>query len=316
MKMGTQVVVTGGGGFIGGHVVDTLVARGYRVLAFDRHAHHYQPRPDVELFLGDVRDASAVSEAMAHADGWIHLAGVLGTQETIANPVPAAETNVLGGLNVLQAASQYGLPGVYLAVGNHWMDNTYSITKTTVERFCRMYRVERGLPVTVVRTMNAYGPRQVAAQPYGPSKVRKIMPSFICRALAGAPIEVYGDGTQVMDMVYVTDVAETLVAMLDWTAAHGPVERIIECGTGRVTTVGDIAEAVVNAVGSGEIVHLPMRPGEPEHSRVLADASTMDGLIDANRFVALEDGVRRTVDYFRSLVVDIDLADLVTAPTP
>jgi UDP-glucose 4-epimerase len=108
--------------------------------------------------LGDIRDATSVTEAVSHADGVIHLAGVLGTQETIDNPRPAAETNILGGLNVLEAIAQYGVPAVNIAVGNHWMNNTYSITKSTVARFADMYNRYRGTRVSVVRALNAYGP--------------------------------------------------------------------------------------------------------------------------------------------------------------
>ena len=88
---------------------------------------------------------------------------------------------------MLQAAAQYDLPGVYIGVGNHWMNNTYSISKTQVERFVDMYNTERGTRVNIVRVVNAYGPRQLAAHPYGPGKVRKITPAFICRALRDEP---------------------------------------------------------------------------------------------------------------------------------
>jgi UDP-glucose 4-epimerase len=227
----------------------------------------------------------------------------LGTQETIANPRPAAETNIIGGLNILQAAAQYNVPGVNIAVGNYWMDNTYSITKTTVERFCNMFRVELGLPVTVVRAMNAFGPGQIPAAPYGPSKVRKIIPAFVCRALNGDPVEVYGDGSQIMDMVYVTDVAETLVAALKYTEENGPIATPIQCGTGRPTTVKEIAQAVIDAVGEGELKYLPMRPGEPEHSIVLADPETMLPVgINVDNFISLEDGVKSAVEYFRDIL--------------
>lgn len=312
-----QVLVTGGSGFIGGHVVDALLKGGYRVTRFDRRDTGFDASLTSDLFLGDMRDGPAVAEAMGHCDSWIHLAGVLGTQETIANPLAAAETNVLGGLNILQAAAQYKTPGVYIAVGNHWMDNTYSITKTTVERFCHMYRVERGLPVSVVRTMNAYGPRQVAAAPYGPSKVRKIMPSFVCRALSNHPIEIYGDGSQIMDMVYVEDVAETLITALERTVESGGVDGVVECGTGRPTTVKDIADAVINAVGQGYVSYLPMRPGEPEKSVVLADTTTLSKIgMSTKGYVQLEEGVALTVSYFANrLVGDVDLTD-VTDPAP
>jgi UDP-glucose 4-epimerase len=295
-----HVLVTGASGFIGRHVVAALLRDGRHVLAFDRLG----AAPEgANFFMGDIRDANAVTEAMAHAQSWIHLAGTLGTQETIANPRPAAETNIIGGLNVLQAAAQYNVPGVNIAVGNHWMDNTYSITKTTVERFCNMFRVELGLPVTVVRAMNAFGPGQIPAAPYGPSKVRKIIPAFICRALNGDPVEVYGDGSQIMDMVYVTDVADTLVSALKYTEEHGPVSTPIQCGSGRPSTVKEIAQIVIDTVGQGELSYLPMRPGEPEHSIVLANPNTMHMLdVDFTNFVTLEDGVKKAVEYFRGLL--------------
>jgi UDP-glucose 4-epimerase len=287
-------LVTGAVGFIGSHVVDTLQARGRQVIAFDRRTC-----PGTETILGDIRDPAAVTDAMSHADSWIHLAGILGTQETIANPVPAAETNILGGLNVLQAAAQYGLPGVNIAVGNHWESNTYSISKSTTERFCSMYRAYRGLPVTTVRALNAYGPRQTVAAPFGPSKVRKIMPSFICRALTGAPIEVYGDGNQVMDMVHVRDVASILVDALVRTEAHGGIDTVLEAGTGRRTTVLDIARTVGRVVGDPDIKHLPMRPGETPGAVVLADPATMKVLGPRPALITLEQGIAETVAWYR-----------------
>ncbi|MGH3584744.1 MAG: NAD-dependent epimerase/dehydratase family protein, partial [Pseudonocardia sp.] len=217
---------------------------------------------------------------------------------TITNPLPAAETNVLGGLNVLQAAAQYGLPGVNIAVGNHWENNTYSISKSTVERFATMYRTYRSLPVTVVRALNAYGPRQTIAAPFGPSKVRKIMPSFICRALTGTPIEVYGDGSQIMDMIHVRDVADILARALEHTETYGGIDTVLEAGTGRRTTVLDIAQAVTKETGGGHINHLPMRPGETPGAIVLGDPTTLD-LLSPQPLTTLEDGITETVAWYR-----------------
>src|SRR5580698_11519286 len=100
-----RVLVTGGAGFIGTATVNELHSRGH-----DRVIFGSTQRPDKESVLGDVRDATAITEAVAHVDAVIHLAGVLGTAETIWNPRPAAETNILGGLNVLEACSQYQTP--------------------------------------------------------------------------------------------------------------------------------------------------------------------------------------------------------------
>jgi len=295
-----HVLVTGGNGFIGRYVVEELHERGYTVAVLDRHSPVGGPR-GAALFFGDIKDATLVNEAVAHVDGVIHLAGVLGTQETIQNPLPAATTNILGGLNVLEACAQYDVPLVNIAVGNYWMNNTYSITKNTIERFVDMFVRFRGSRMTVVRALNAYGPRQVAAAPYGPSRVRKIMPSFVCRALSGEPIEVYGDGGQVMDMIFVTDVAKILVNALEMTV--DPAPRLFEAGTGRTTNVNDIALAVQAEVerqtgSTAPIVRLPMRPGEDEGSIVLGNPDTLTGM-DVFPLVALEEGVAKTVAYFR-----------------
>lgn len=295
-----KVLVTGGSGFIGQYVVEELLHEGHEPVILDRQG---LPKllSEYEVHLGDIRDATTVTEAVAHVNGVIHLAGCLGTQETILNPLPAAETNILGGLNVLQACAQYDVPLVNIAVGNYFEDNTYSLTKDCVSRFCNMYRKYRDLPVSVVRALNAYGPRQSVAAPYGSSKVRKIMPSFVHRALNDHPIEIYGDGNQIMDMIYVADVAKVLVRALILTSDSGGSETIYSAGTGRRTTVNAIAQVVIDTVGSSsEIVHLPMRPGETPGATVLGDPGTLAPLLhDGESLLPLEYGVRKTVHFYR-----------------
>ena len=292
-----KVLVTGGGGFIGGYVVERLQERGHSPVIFDHYNRGNYPCP---VILGDVRDATAVTEAMAHVDAWIHLAAVLGTQETIQNPRPAAESNLMGGLNILEAAAQYNTPGVYIGVGNHWMNNTYSISKTMIERFIQMFNKERGTRVNIVRAMNAYGPRQRAAPPYGSSRVRKIAPAFICRALNGDPVEVYGDGSQVSDMVYVSDVANALVVATEKAADGVVFDKAVEVGPSEHLTVQQFAEMVIQACNSSsEIINLPMRPGEIPGATVSADVKTLS-LVDmaADDLVPVDIGLAQTVAYF------------------
>jgi UDP-glucose 4-epimerase len=295
-----KTLVTGGSGFLGSAVTAELSARGHAPVVFDRHAR----ARDFEVILGDVRDPAAVSEAIAHVDAVIHLAGVLGTAETIANPRPAAETNILGGLNVLEGCSQHRALLVNIAVGNWFEHSTYAITKTAVERFVTMYARFRDLHACSLRAFNAFGPGQSLAQPYGTSRVRKMIPSFIARALHGQPIEVYGDGSQVMDMIYVTDVARCLVTALENGPSGGTVYA---AGTGRRTTVADIAKAVQAEVKQQTgtavaIEHLPMRRGETPGSEVLADPEQVRALgIDPDEFTTLEDGLRETVAHYRDL---------------
>lgn len=295
-----HILVTGGSGFIGRYVVEELQSRGHRPLVFDHHRRTEWP-DDVEVFLGDVMDPVAVTEAMAHVDGWIHLAAVLGTQETIYNPRPAAQSNLMGGLNMLEAAAQYELPGVYIGVGNHWMNNPYSITKTMIERFIDMYNNDRGTTINIVRAMNAYGPRQLAAAPYGPGKVRKITPAFICRALRNEPIEVYGGGVQTSDMVWVGDVAKALVVSLEFAARGIRITKPVEVGPEDHTTVREVAELVIELSGSKSVIRdIPMRPGEIPNARVVADTSTMEVIgMHAKDLLPLRAGMQMTVDWFR-----------------
>jgi UDP-glucose 4-epimerase len=288
--------------------------------------------------LGDVRDETAVMEFAAHVDGIIHLAAVLGTVETIDRPLPAAETNILGALNVFEAASRYNLPVVFAAVGNaNIARGTYCITKSASERFVEMYREDRGLRITSVRPMNAYGPRQSAPEPYGSSKVRKIVPSFVCSALSGEPLRVYGDGTQVSDSVWVGDVAKVFVTALE-KAAEGIVPtHPIDVGNENPTTVLDVASEVIKNVPLATIETVPMRAGEPfggplstqaellkvvnavleananlkpqDVRRVVrelgtvvsADTSTLGVIgIDAKSFKPLAEGIAETVTWFRA----------------
>lgn len=301
-----KILVTGGNGFIGKYVVNELLDRGYEPVVFDHHDRAEVELPDkVEYFIGDVRDEVALTEAMAHVDGFIHLAAVLGTQETISNPRPAALSNLMGGLNILEAAAQYKIPGVYIAVGNWWMNNPYSITKNMIERFVHMYNNDRGTSVNIVRAVNAYGPGQSVAAPYGSARVRKITPSFIVRALSNKPIEIYGDGKQVSDMVFVGDVAHALVNALEAADENFVFTKAIEIGPSEHKTVSEVANMITDIVN--EITEhacpnhkfLPMRPGEVKGDKVMADNTTLKLIMmDERDLVKLEDGLRATVEYY------------------
>ncbi|GAG40582.1 unnamed protein product, partial [marine sediment metagenome] len=246
--------------------------RGLGVVAFDRYNIPGQFPYDVERFVGDIRDYEAVQEAVNKVDYVVNLAGILGTQETIRKPIPSIQTNIVGTLNVLEAMvpnAFHEVQGVQIGVGNYWMNNSYSITKSTAIRFCKMYNKENGTKMGMVRALNAYGRNQKH------KPVRKIIPTFVVKALRGEDIEVYGDGEQIMDMVHVTDVAKVLLDVA--TGDNVDYQRVYEAGTGRKTTVNWIAEQVIKAAGTkSQLVHIPMRPGEPKGSVVLGDPSTLD----------------------------------------
>jgi UDP-glucose 4-epimerase len=253
-----MVLVTGSAGFIGRAVAAELAGRGDEMVGFDWPA-------------GDVRDRAAVRHAVAGADAVINLAGVLGTAEIIGAEYAATKVNVLGALNVLDAARAAGVPVVQIATGHEGQPNPYAITKRAATDLALARARWSGQPVMVVRAYHAYGPGQKPPAPHGTSAVRKIVPSFVCRALTGMPLEVWGSGLQEIDLVWVGDVARVLVDAVD-----GPYGQVVEAGTGKATTVLDAAldvgdrVAVTVTKNHPDIRHLPMRPGEPEGAVVVA----------------------------------------------
>ncbi len=299
-----NVLVTGGSGFIGSYVCEHLVEHGCNPIVFD---HVVRPLSDVgtwyDQHLGDVRDDVAVTEAVAHADAVIHLAAILGSQETVANPKPAIDTNIYGAVNVMEACVQYEVPLAMTTVGNAWLRSdgagTYTIVKECAADLFQMYRNYRGLMGNIVRPMNAYGPGQKPPAPFGPGKVRKILPSFICRALSGQDIEVYGDGEQVSDMCYVGDVAEVLVqAVLH--ASEGFLHPTAEVGPKESMTVNEVAEYVIQAAANYteefvDISWLPMRPGERK-GVTAADPSTLE--VYGVKLTPFDEGLPETVAYY------------------
>lgn len=269
-----RVLVTGADGFIGRYVVDEVRRRRDVVIRYDR------PR--------DVRDAAALGEAMSTADAVIHLAGVLGTEETVGAEANAVDVNILGTLAVLDAAGNR--PVVLIGTGHKGQPNPYAITKGAAEDLALSRARWRGAPVTVVRAYHVYGPGQKASPPHGTATVRKVLPSFACRALTGMPLEVWGDGSQLIDLVHASDVAKVLVDAID-----GPQGVVLDAGTGHATSVLTAAMDVIKAAGStSEIRHMPMRVGEPPGETVVAQRP-----LCPNRWPYLLD---ETIDHYRRVV--------------
>lgn len=285
-----KILCTGATGFIGSHVVDEIIKRGHKPVIFDRHKKNLSAEHD--FILGDIRDRNAVSEAMSLVDGGINLGGILGTSENVDNPFPAVETNIFGGLNFFEACRLHKKKGVQITVGNWFMNNTYSITKRTLEKFAMMYNKEHGTQIALVRGLSVYGERQKH------KPIRKIAPNFICKALRGEPIVIFGTGNSVQDQIYVKDVAYILVEAL--LNPNTKLDKVYEAGTGVKTTVNQIAELVNKLTGNqAGIQHIEMRKGETDEAVVLADPSTLSDLGDV-KLTTLEEGYAKTIDWYKS----------------
>lgn len=296
-----RVLVTGSEGFIGGYVKEELWAQGHDVFPFDIKEGHSPVRTGGQLIQmsHDVRNERAVATAISGVDGIIHLAGILGTPETVDDPLPALDTNIFGTYNVLSQAALQEIPVATVLTGHGPRSHSpYAISKEAAGRLAEMYKKEHGLRVNQVRPVNAYGPRQST----GP--VKKILPTFINRALRGEPLEIYGDGEQISDMVWVADVAKVLVSAL-WDASKGRLHPTVEVGPASPMTVNDIAIDVMNAVvglrpnGVQEVKYLPMRPGETRYD-VHADQASMVPYNIIGSLKPWSEGLAETVRYYRA----------------
>ena len=247
-----KVMVTGSAGFIGHAVEQELMSRDMIMVSFDAPL--------------DITRAVDVYNSVKSVDAVINLAGMLGTSEMFDYEARAAEVNIVGALHVMDACHQRGIPMVQIAAGHEGQPNPYAITKKCITDLALARGYWRKQKISVVRAYHAYGPGQKMCQPHGKGKVRKIVPSFVARALTGMDVEINGDGKQEVDLVYVDDVAKALV-----DAIHEGYGLVAEAGTGVATTVLDAAKTIIDRCGStSKIVHIPMRDGEIGGTRVVA----------------------------------------------
>tara|TARA_B100000519_G_C14257116_1_gene445630 strand:- start:1261 stop:2190 length:930 start_codon:yes stop_codon:yes gene_type:complete len=298
-----KVLVFGGQGFIGSHLVDNLLDKGHDVIVFDRMYRKKQwdeygwEDKGVQFILGDLKDIDSVREAVTLCDRWINLAGLLGTQEMLENPVPAVEVNIIGALHIFESARIHKKPGLQIAVGNYWMNNPYSLTKNTTERFALMYNKEHGTDIRICRGMNVYGPRQKHRP------IRKIFPNLVIPALLNKDITIYGDGEQVMDLIYSGDIAEVLARIT--LADDIPNDILYEAGVGGGLTINNAVDLVLNACNSNtKVNHTPMRPGEEPGAVVEISEQGWKDLEEhinytINDITPIKDAIESTVEWYK-----------------
>jgi len=288
-----KAMITGGAGFIGRSVIRFLLEGGSDIVAFDRG--HALTFPSIQHCSGCVADPEAIEPAAKDVDVIFHLAGLLGTTELLFMNVEAVKVNVLGTVNVLEAARKHQVKRVfYPTKPNKWL-NTYSITKKAGEDFARMYAQIWGLDVRILRWLNVYGPGQKICP------VRKAVPLMIVQGLHDRDIEVFGSGMQDVHLVYVDDVVRSTVL---YTSSNCGDAAVRDTGNIVTMTVSELAEMVRRITGSrGGIRHLPMRRGEDPESLIelLPDRTAADILGLSERTMPIENGLARTVDYYARL---------------
>lgn len=254
-----KIAVTGSAGFIGSAVCRLAEARNHEIIHIDRRTGR------------DIMDRKAVTEAVSGADAVIHLAGVLGTAELYQAADKAVDINIKGTLRVLDACAddaRFGVPFVGITMPDVWA-NIYQATKIAAQRIALGYHRDRGVPVTLIRAFNAYGPGQA----HGDGHPQKIIPTFASRAWSGQPIPIWGNGRQQVDLIHVDDIARILLAAAEGSADGDGLYgqgQIYDAGTGLGTEVLEVAYQVGKMVGYQMVEFLPMRQGETPDTRVIA----------------------------------------------
>ena len=293
-----RVLVTGGAGFIGSHVVDRLLAAGMAPRIFDVRQSEHHAADEVDSVLGDLLDRDALRAAMDRCDAVVHLAAAADVDDVALRPAEAEAVNARGTLNVLEAARGAGVSRVVYA-STIWVygsatgtvdedhtvelpDHLYTATKLAGEMYCRSYAALYGLECTVLRFGIPYGPR---ARPAG------VIPIFVRKALAREPVTIAGEGLQSRRFVYVEDLAEGVVRGLG-PQAGGRVYNLV--GEESVTVRG-IADAVGDLLGGVDIVHTAARAADFAGAEVSgARAAAELGWRPATSF---SEGLRRYVDW-------------------
>jgi UDP-glucose 4-epimerase len=302
-----KVLVTGGAGFVGSHVVDRLLGDGHDVDVVDNLStgRRELAAPAARLHVVDIR-GPALDGAVtaARPDAVVHVAAQAAVSRSVIDPGLDAAVNVLGTINVLEAARRAGVGRVvYISTGGAAYGDTdvlptpedhptratspYGVSKVAGERYLECWAGLTGGRALTLRLANVYGPRQ---NPQGEAGVIAI---FCHRLLAGQPCIVNGDGEQTRDYVFVGDVADAVARAL----VHHEATGVANVGTGVETTVNDIYRRLARAAGSTAAAeHGPPRPGEQRRS--VLDASRAKRLLGWSPAVTLDEGLARTLRYF------------------
>ena len=307
-----KILVTGGAGFIGSHVVDLYLEHGHQVAVVDdlSTGHRRNLNPRATFYDADIRSPEMASIFELERPEIVnHHAAQMDVRRSVEEPVLDADVNILGSLNLLECSRKYGVQRVlYISTGgavygepeylpcdeSHPINPIcqYGASKHTVEHYLFMYRLNYGLEYTVLRYPNVYGPRQDA---HGEAGVVAIFTGLM---LADGPVIINGDGDQVRDFVYVGDCAQANLQALRKADGSG----IYNLGTGTGTSVNEVFRSLMVITGyRREPVHGPAKLGETR--RIYLDASKAARELGWSPRIGLEEGLRETVRHFQQMEV-------------
>lgn len=316
-----KILVTGGAGFIGSHLVDELV-KNNKVIVIDnfsigneKNLKFSKKSGNLKIIRGDITNLPTVKKAMSDIDIVFHLAA-LGVRESINNPFPVHQVNSLGTLNLLFVARKnniekfihisssevYGTASFVPMDENHPLnpETIYGASKLSGEMYALSYFRTYGLPTTVIRPFNTYGPRSHFEGPYG-----EVIPRFTIRAINNLPPIIFGNGKQTRDFTYVDDTVEGIIKASQNDKLIG---ESLNIALGEERSINEVARIILRTLGKAnlKIVYQEVRPGDVK--RHFADIKKAKKFLKFNARTPLEKGIVKYTDWLRTEKVDVKQA--------
>jgi nucleoside-diphosphate-sugar epimerase len=307
-----SVLVTGGAGFIGSHLAQTLAARGSRVTVLDNLASGHlenleEVKSDITFVEGDIRDKELLEKVMRNCDVVFHQAAVVSVTKTVEDPLGSSSVNDLGTLGVLEAARQNDVRRVVLASSSAVYGDDpqlpkleamapnplspYAVQKLTNEFYANLYFRLYGLDTVCLRYFNVFGPRQDPSSPYS-----GVISIFMQRAAEGKAPVIFGNGEQTRDFVFVRDVVQANILAATGDSAAGEVFNV---GTGKAVSVKSLWSLISRMAGNEiEPTYAPARAGDIMHS--LAGTTKGHERLQFQASISLDEGLSQTFDWYRS----------------
>ena len=309
MNKSNKILVTGGAGFIGSHLILELLKRKHSVVVFDNlcsgkisNLKEISEKNGFEFIEGDIRDESKLKAAFKGVDSVVHLAALIDITASMTNPAATNDVNVTGTLNVLQEAARCKVRKLVFASSTAVYGDTqtlpinenvnvnpispYAASKLAGEAYCKAFAGSYGLSTVVLRFFNVYGPRSEKSPYCG------VITKFLQQANKGEALNIFGDGKQTRDFINVKDIVEALILALE---AHEVGGEIFNICTGIPTSINDLARAVQVATRKDlKITHAPAREGEIRFS--YGDPSKATQKLHFKAKVSLSEGISSLIN--------------------
>ncbi len=310
----STVLVTGGAGFVGSHLCEKLLGRGYKVICLDNFATGQEGnlahlKGNLTCIKGDANSKETIEAIFKEHrfDGIFHYAAMVGVKRTIENPTDVLK-DAEGIQNIFAAAIAHGKPKIVFASSSEIYGEPveiperedghinaklpYAVVKLYGEKMVEAYWTKYSLPGCALRFFNVYGPRQESSD-YG-----FVGGIFIKRVLEGKAPLIFGDGTQTRDFVYIDDNIEAAIRAFESYAVNG---EVINIGTGKPTTILDLAEDIIELCGMTEKIKPEFVPTRDDVKHRFPDISKMRRLLNFRPAITLQEGLRRTIEWCKQM---------------